>query len=143
MPNAAAVAADPTYELARLMLRADLKDWLSDVLLDSKSLSRGYFEMCAIEKLLADNESSADIRRKYSPSQHSNCGIEPFYPQPRLPLIIHAVPLSSAFCSEFSEAPATRAGGKNAEIETTWKSPFTGSDITFHRIDLRSDRLES
>ena len=36
-------------------LGSDLKDWVTDVLLDSKSLSRGYFERHAIEQLLSDN----------------------------------------------------------------------------------------
>jgi asparagine synthase (glutamine-hydrolysing) len=45
-----------------LWLRTDLKEWLRDVLLDSKSLSRGYFQKRAIEKLLSDNVESG----KYS-----------------------------------------------------------------------------
>lgn len=45
-----------------LWLRTDLKEWLRDVLLDSKSLSRGYFQKRAIEKLLSDNLESG----KYS-----------------------------------------------------------------------------
>ncbi len=38
-----------------LWLRTDLKDWLSDVLLDGTTLARGYFERKAITRLLAEN----------------------------------------------------------------------------------------
>jgi asparagine synthase (glutamine-hydrolysing) len=33
-------------------LRTDLKDWVRDILLDSKTLSRGYFQRAGVEKLL-------------------------------------------------------------------------------------------
>ncbi len=39
-------------------IRTDLRDWLSDLLLDRTTLSRGYFKKKAIENLLAENLSS-------------------------------------------------------------------------------------
>jgi asparagine synthase (glutamine-hydrolysing) len=36
-------------------LRGDLRDWLQDLLLDSRTLSRGYFKKECIEYLLAEN----------------------------------------------------------------------------------------
>jgi len=39
-------------------LRGHLKDWLYDVLLDRKTLSRGYFRKSAVEKLLDENGRS-------------------------------------------------------------------------------------
>ncbi len=36
-------------------LRHDLKDWLRDILLDRKTLERGYFEKSAVERLIAED----------------------------------------------------------------------------------------
>lgn len=39
-------------------LRGELKQWMSDVLLDSTTVSRGYFQKHAVEKLLTENSRS-------------------------------------------------------------------------------------
>ncbi len=45
-------------------LKKDLKGWVSDLLLDRKALSRGYFEKKAIERLVADNGQSGAFSRE-------------------------------------------------------------------------------
>jgi asparagine synthase (glutamine-hydrolysing) len=39
-------------------LRTDLKNWVNDILLDSRTLDRGYFEKASIKKLLEQDRSS-------------------------------------------------------------------------------------
>jgi asparagine synthase (glutamine-hydrolysing) len=41
-----------------LWLKTELKDWLRDVLLDRKTISRGYFEKNKVEKLISDHSNS-------------------------------------------------------------------------------------
>jgi asparagine synthase (glutamine-hydrolysing) len=45
-------------------LRHDLKDWLYDILLDSKTISRGYFDRRFIESLLEEAQSSAKFSKE-------------------------------------------------------------------------------
>jgi asparagine synthase (glutamine-hydrolysing) len=45
-------------------LRTDLKDWVADVLLDSESLSRGYFRKSCIESLVRANVQSGSYAKE-------------------------------------------------------------------------------
>ena len=45
-------------------LRHELKDWVHDVLLDSKTTCRGYFQKTAVEKLLADDARSGGYSKE-------------------------------------------------------------------------------
>jgi hypothetical protein len=45
-------------------MRTELKDWVSDVLLDRESIARGYFNRRSIEKLIAD-----DVRTQRYPKE--------------------------------------------------------------------------
>ena len=45
-------------------LRQDLKDWVHDLLLDSKAIARGYFQKDAVEKMLSEDVSSGGYSRE-------------------------------------------------------------------------------
>lgn len=45
-------------------LREDLDLWVNDVLLDSKSINRGYFNKGSLEKLIEENKSTGGFRTK-------------------------------------------------------------------------------
>lgn len=45
-------------------LRGELKDWLSGVLLDRSTLSRGYFQKSSIERLLAANQRDGSYAKE-------------------------------------------------------------------------------
>jgi asparagine synthase (glutamine-hydrolysing) len=45
-------------------LRRDLKDWIHDLLLDSKTVARGYFQKNAVEKMLADDAASGGYSKE-------------------------------------------------------------------------------
>jgi asparagine synthase (glutamine-hydrolysing) len=36
-------------------MRTDLKDWVRDILLDSKTISRGYFKKACVEQLIEED----------------------------------------------------------------------------------------
>jgi asparagine synthase (glutamine-hydrolysing) len=45
-------------------LRRDLKDWVRDLLLDSKTVARGYFHKSAVEKMLSDDAASGGYSKE-------------------------------------------------------------------------------
>ena len=45
-------------------LQTDLKDWINDVLLDSETISRGYFEKNAIQRLLKENVQNGSYSKE-------------------------------------------------------------------------------
>jgi asparagine synthase (glutamine-hydrolysing) len=45
-------------------LRADLKDWVREVLLDPSTLARGYFEKSGIARLISDNQRSGTYSKE-------------------------------------------------------------------------------
>jgi asparagine synthase (glutamine-hydrolysing) len=45
-------------------LRRDLKDWVRDLLLDSKTVERGYFQKSAVEKMLSDHAASGEYSKE-------------------------------------------------------------------------------
>ncbi|HYL83572.1 MAG TPA: asparagine synthase-related protein, partial [Candidatus Angelobacter sp.] len=45
-------------------LRAELKDWVSGILLDRETLSRGYFKPSAVEKLVKMNVESGSFSKE-------------------------------------------------------------------------------
>jgi asparagine synthase (glutamine-hydrolysing) len=45
-------------------LRAELKDWVSGILLDRETLSRGYFKPSAVEKLIKENVRSGSFSKE-------------------------------------------------------------------------------
>ena len=45
-------------------MREDLGSWVSDVLLDGKSINRGYFNKNSLEKLIAENKHTGGFRTK-------------------------------------------------------------------------------
>jgi asparagine synthase (glutamine-hydrolysing) len=47
-----------------LWLRRDLKDFVWDVLTDSKTINRGYFRRDAVENLLRDNGNGANLSKE-------------------------------------------------------------------------------
>jgi asparagine synthase (glutamine-hydrolysing) len=47
-----------------LWFRTELRNWVSDVLLDRQTLSRGYFKRAAIESLLAENSEAGRYSRE-------------------------------------------------------------------------------
>jgi asparagine synthase (glutamine-hydrolysing) len=48
----------------RLWLRTSLRDWVSEILLDPRTLSRGYFQQPMIEKLIKLNLNGADYSKE-------------------------------------------------------------------------------
>jgi asparagine synthase (glutamine-hydrolysing) len=48
----------------RAWLRKELRGWVSQIVLDRKSLSRGYFQSNAIEKVLNSNRNGADFSKE-------------------------------------------------------------------------------
>lgn len=47
-----------------LWLRTEMKDWVSDLLLDRETVSRGYFEKKAVERFLSENLTSGRYARE-------------------------------------------------------------------------------
>jgi asparagine synthase (glutamine-hydrolysing) len=45
-------------------LRRELKDWVHDLLLDSKTVARGYFHKSAVEKMLSDDAASGGYSKE-------------------------------------------------------------------------------
>jgi asparagine synthase (glutamine-hydrolysing) len=45
-------------------LRQDLKDWVHDLLLDSKTTARGYFKKSAVERMLSDDSSTENYSKE-------------------------------------------------------------------------------
>jgi len=48
----------------RLWLRASLRDWLSEILLHRRTLSRGYFQKAMVEKLIKHSLNGADYSKE-------------------------------------------------------------------------------
>ena len=48
----------------QVWLRSSLRDWVGDILLDRRTLNRGYFKKSAIEKLIELNANGADYCRE-------------------------------------------------------------------------------
>ncbi|MGB6691504.1 MAG: asparagine synthase (glutamine-hydrolyzing) [Terracidiphilus sp.] len=44
----------------RAWLRSNLRDWVSDILLDSRTLGRGYFQKSTVEEVIRSNSNGAD-----------------------------------------------------------------------------------
>ena len=45
-------------------LRTDLKDWLADILLDSRTISRGYFNRGAVESLIRKDQQDGGYSKE-------------------------------------------------------------------------------
>ena len=45
-------------------LRQDLKDWVRDLLLDTKTTCRGYFQKCAVERMLSEDIKSGGYSKE-------------------------------------------------------------------------------
>lgn len=48
----------------RMWLRSSLRDWVYEILLDPKTLSRGYFQKRTVEELIQRNSSGADYSKE-------------------------------------------------------------------------------
>jgi asparagine synthase (glutamine-hydrolysing) len=45
-------------------MRHELRDWVNSVVLDSKALSRGYFDREKVEKLLAEQQATGQYSKE-------------------------------------------------------------------------------
>ena len=48
----------------RMWLRSNLRDWVSEILLDRKTVNRGYFQKSAVEKLVRHNSNGTDYSKE-------------------------------------------------------------------------------